>query len=175
MVAQSIQLQPSVSFTNPRKSAANAMAGILESAHTYQICVWFKELWHSRNQLLLIPFFTACNPGFFESKFGVYVIWNVRNSLQNLITDNFSKMLSRIYSDPYHAKCIVKTDRKNGIIISKRVKHKCLKTYCLAQRNVAQSLLILDCSFFLVCITGKGVKFGSFSRYSSNNQSQTAT
>lgn len=141
MVAQSIQLQPSVSFTNSRKSAANAMAGILESAHTYQICVWFKELWHSKNQLLLIPLYNSLQSSVFESKFGVYVIWNVRNSPQNLITDNFSKILPTIYSDPYHAKYIFKTDRKNAIIICKRVKHKCLKSHCLAQRNVAQSLV----------------------------------
>lgn len=38
IVAQSIQLQQSVLFTNSRKSSANEMAGMLESVLTYQVC-----------------------------------------------------------------------------------------------------------------------------------------
>lgn len=37
IVAQSIQLQQSVLFTNSRKSSANEMAGMLESVLTYQV------------------------------------------------------------------------------------------------------------------------------------------
>lgn len=142
--------------------------------NTYMI----KEIWHTKNHWLLLFFYNLQFNLFWDKRvkvltwilsqvLGLYIIWNSRKPLQNLTTDNFSKILSVFYYDPYHVTYICKTQGKNSILISKGMYAKCLNTLFGSQKLKSKSSILvrggdLFGEFSVVYITCKHVKFGRF-------------